>query len=72
MANIEGISTRKNEQGEITHVTIDIQKHKEIIPMLEQMGVIEKSTFQKEFDESFSLEEARNILFERIENKWKR
>ena len=72
MANIEGISTQKNEQGEITHVTIDIQKHKEIIPVLEQMGVIEKSAFQKEFDDSFSLEDARNILFERIENKWKR
>lgn len=60
MARIAGIATQKNTKGEITHVTIDVKKHREIItPVLEKLGVIEKSKFVSEWENAISIEEFR-------------
>ncbi len=60
MPRIAGITTKKNVKGKITHVTIDVQKHKQaIIPVLNQLGVIEKTEFQKDCEGAISIEEAR-------------
>ncbi len=58
MANIDGISTIKNAKGEITHVTIDIQKHQELIPLLQKMGALERPDFEKECERALSVEES--------------
>lgn len=59
MPRIAGVTTQKNTRGEITHVTIDVKKHKEAItPVLYKMGVLEKTKFQKEFEKGVGVEEA--------------
>ena len=55
MAQVAGITTKKNTKGELTHVTINVKKHKErITPMLEELGVVKKSTFKQEWDEALA------------------
>lgn len=60
MPNIAGVTTKKDFRGNITHVTISLKKHKEIIlPVLEQLGVIKKSQFDIDFESGITVEEFR-------------
>ena len=73
MARIAGIATKKNTRGEITHVTIDVQKHRELItPMLYELGVIEKTTFQQECESAIPLEAFRKKVHKRINTAWQK
>jgi hypothetical protein len=71
MAQIAGVSTLKNDKGDITHVTIDVKKHKEIItPVLRHLGVIGKTKFQKECEGGLSVEEAKKSSLKFIDEIW--
>ena len=59
MAKIAGITTKKNTKGQVTHVTIDVKKHKDKIPMLTEIGVLPKTDFQKQWEDGLTVEEAR-------------
>ncbi len=73
MPRIAGITIKKNGKGKITQVTIDVQKHKQAItPVLNQLGVIEKTQFQKEFEEGYTIKEAKAISLKHIEDVWKK
>lgn len=67
MPRIAGIATKKNTKGEITHVTINVEKHREVItPMLYELGVIVKTKFQKECESAITLEDFRKKMHGRI------
>lgn len=75
MARIAGVTTQKDTKGNLTHVTINLKKHKAVLPLLEQMGVIEKSELQKMMDSGkwFTIEEARAHTHEFIKKlPWKK
>ncbi len=56
-----GIETFTNKKGEITHIKIDVNKHKDIIPYLTQQGLIVEDDFDKEWNDltNLTIEEAR-------------
>jgi selenocysteine-specific translation elongation factor len=71
MPNVAGITTKKDSDGKITHVTIDVQQHKEkITPMLYELGVMEKTAFQIECENGYSIEEARALTLNYLRTKW--
>ncbi len=71
MAQIAGIKTQKNTKGEITHVTINIKKHKELItPVLEELGVLQKSKFMQEYEKGITIEESKKRVFAKIDSLW--
>jgi hypothetical protein len=73
MPRIAGVATQKNTKGEITHVTIDVKKHKEFVePMLAQLGVKEKTKFEKDWERGISIEEARKRSLNFIDKMWKK
>ena len=72
MARVAGITTQKNTKGEITHVTIDLKKRKEVIPMLEELGVMEKTPFMQEFEKGITIEESRKRAHAKIDSLWKK
>ena len=73
MPRIAGVATQKNTKGEITHLTIDVKKHKDIVaPLLEQLGVKTKSKFEEDWERGVSLEEVRVNLHRRIKELWKK
>ena len=73
MPRIAGVATQKNTKGEITHLTIDVKKHKDIVaPLLEQLGVKTKSKFEEDWEGGITLEEARTNLHRRIKELWKK
>lgn len=73
MPQVAGVKTKKNLKGEVTHVTFDISKHKETItPILNQLGVIPKTDFQKRCDNAVSVEEARKISINHLREIWKK
>lgn len=73
MTRIAGVVTEKNAKGEITYVTINVKKHKAVImPLLQQMGVIEKSDFMQEFEKGLSVKEARKLSLQHIDELWKK
>lgn len=70
-----GIETKLNKKGEITHITIDVKKHKDIIPLLTEKGFIEEDDFDKEWKNptNMTLEEAKRRMLENIEKfPWKK
>lgn len=73
MPNVKGITTIKNEEGKITHVTIDVQEYKEVItPMLYELGVMEKTAFQVECEKGISIEESRKKIHAKIDSLWQK
>ena len=73
MPRIAGVATQKNTKGEITHLTIDVKKHKDIVaPLLEQLGMKIKSKFEEDWERGISLEEARKNSHDFIRKMWKK
>ena len=73
MPRIAGVATQKNTKGEITHLTIDVKKHKNIVaPLLEQLGVKPKSKFEADWERGITLEEFRKNLHKRTKELWKK
>ena len=73
MPRIAGVATQKNTKGEITHLTIDVKKHKDIVaPLMEQLAVKATSKFEEDWERGMTLEEARANLHGRIKELWKK
>ena len=73
MAQIAGITTKKNLRGEVTHVTIDIKKHKDKIPMLTEIGVLQKTKFEERCEGALTIEELRSRVHKHINSlEWKK
>ena len=73
MPRIAGVATQKNTKGEITHLTIDVKKHKDIVaPLMEQLAVKATSKFEDDWERGITLEEARANLHGRITELWKK
>ena len=72
MPRIAGVAAQKNTKGEITHLTIDVKKHKEFVaPILAQLGVKEKTQFEKDWERGITPEELRQNLHKRIKELWR-
>ena len=73
MPRIAGVATQKNTKGEITHLTIDVKKHKKMVaPLLEQLGVKAKIKFEEDWERGITLEEARKNSHDFIRKMWKK
>ncbi len=73
MARIAGIATQKNTRGEITHVTFNIKKHQQVIPLLKELGIVSKTKFERECEEGITLDELDNRLTKHIKKlPWKK
>lgn len=74
MARIAGVVVKKNTKGELTHVTIDVKKHKEAIaPFLDQIGLSTITTFQLDRERGVNLEEFRKRMHKHIDDlPWKK
>jgi hypothetical protein len=73
MARIAGVATKKNTRGEITHVTINVEKHRALItPMLYELGVIENTAFQQECEQAIPLEDFRKKMHKRVNAAWQK
>ena len=70
MAAIAGVTTKKNQQGKLTHVTVDVRKHKQVIPMFEEIGLIQKTDFQKRCEDAITVEELRTRVHKRLKQLW--
>lgn len=73
MPRIAGVVTEKNAKGEITFVKINVKKHRDtIMPVLEKMGVVEKSEFMQEFDKGVPVKTGFKIVKDHINDLWKK
>lgn len=71
MIDIEGIETQTNQNGEITHLTLDVVKYKDILePILEQLAHAKKEAFDKKWETGISPEQLKENLHKRIEAIW--
>jgi hypothetical protein len=73
MAGIAGVTTKKNTRGQITHITVDVRKHKEVIPMFNEIGLMPKTKFQLECEKGFTVEKTRQELLAHVRSfPWKK
>ncbi len=73
MGQLPGVKVKKNVRGEITHVQIDLKKNQQVIPLLKQMGLLEKTPFEKEVETALTVEEARKHTLDFIHSlPWKK
>lgn len=74
MAKIAGVKTTKNAKGESVSITIDLKKRKEAIPVLTEIGLLEKSDAQKriENNEYLGIEDAHRRTLTHIKQSWEK
>lgn len=67
MTDVAGVSTLKNEEGKVTHITFEVDKHKEFLqPILKDLGVIEKTRFRQNFENAMTAEEVRASVYKQL------
>lgn len=74
MASIAGVTTRKDDNGMLTHVTVDLKKHPEALSLLKQIGLIGKNEYKQENEQSewLTVEEAKVLSLKHIDEIWKK
>lgn len=72
MAAIAGITTKKNTRGQITHITVDVRKHKEVIPMFNEIGLLPKTKFEELCEKGTPIEEAFDEVKNHIRSLWQK
>jgi hypothetical protein len=72
MPRIAGVTTQKDTKGNITHVTINLKKHRAAVPALQQLGLMEKDQFDIDFENGMTIEESRRLLHEKIDRLWEK
>jgi hypothetical protein len=73
MPQIAGVTTKKNVKGEITHVTINVKKHEAVItPVLEEMGVLKKMSFQERYEKAYTIEQMKQMTLTHLRSIWKK
>jgi hypothetical protein len=73
MASIAGVTTKKNAREQITHVTVDVRKHKEVIPMFNEIGLMPKTKFQEQCEKGTLADVARQELIAHVRSfPWKK
>ena len=50
MAKIAGVTNIRNAKGELTHIRIDVKKHKDKMVMLKEMGLVPKTKILQSWD----------------------
>ena len=70
MAAIAGVTTKKNAKGQLTHVTVNVKKHTAVIPMFKELGLLSKTTFQKERENGITVNQLKDSLLEQIDELW--
>ncbi len=58
MAAKSGIALKKNAEGNLTHVAIDVRKHPQAIPLLKEAGLLPKTQFENDCEGALTHEEA--------------
>jgi len=53
MTRIAGIQIEKDSKGRLAYARFNLKKHPEVIELLHKVGAIEKSEFDKEFEEGW-------------------
>ena len=66
MARIAGVSTTKDVKGNLDTITINLKKHKAAVPVLRELGLLEKSQFEKDWESGISLEEVHQELIDMV------
>jgi len=70
MARIVGITTQKDTKGNITKVTIDVKKHRDILtPLLEHLASKDSDAFEKEWAAAKTSGSPVEEVFDRLETK---
>ncbi len=72
MAAIVGITTKKNTRQQITHITVYARKHKEVIPMFNEIGLLPKTKFQKQCEKGTPIEGAFDEVKTHIKSLWRK
>lgn len=73
MARIAGVKTVKNTKGDITHITVDVRKHPEVATSLQQLGLMEKTQFEKDCENATPVKEAFQKVYDHINSlKWQK
>ena len=68
MTKLAGISLRKNTEGHITHITIEVDKHKELMqPLLKQLGIDEETETEQKYSNALSLKESLQSTIELVD-----
>ena len=71
MPNVSGVELETNAKGQITYARFNLKKHGDaIMPILKDLGAVEKTEFQKEWEKAISVDECFDRVLKIVEEKW--
>ena len=71
MAQVAGITVERTARGHLMYARIDLRKHAKFIPMLKEMGIEEKSPYDRKFVEKIKSQEGMSAVKIKTEDIWK-
>jgi hypothetical protein len=70
MAEIAGVTTKNDAMGNLEEIRINIKKNPDAIGKLKSVGLIEKTPFEKKYDEASGVDEVFDRLMKHIDETW--
>ncbi len=70
MAGITGVTTKKDAKGNLAEIRINTKKNPDAIGKLKSIGLIEKTPFEKKFEQAADVDEVFDRLIKHIEDTW--
>ena len=67
MARVAGIQIEKDKKGRVAYVRINVKKHPEFIPQLEQLGAISEDEFEKMWKTGITGDQLFGTLHKKID-----
>lgn len=69
MTKVAGVSIQENEEGKVTHLIFEVDKHQAFLqPVLIDLGIVEKTKFREDFDNAMTAEEVWASVYKTIDH----
>lgn len=72
MSQIPGVALLRNAEGQITHVTVDVQQHTAVLALLEEWNLLGKESFEDGIQNGYSIETSRQRSHDHIDRLWQK
>lgn len=70
MAKIAGVTTKRDTKWRLSEITINAIKHPDVVGRLKEMGLVEKSQFEKDCEKGITVDEARELSINHLRSIW--
>ena len=70
MSNVTGVTIQKDNNGQLTHVSVDLIENPKALALLQEIGLVEKTEFERECEKGMDVHTFRRRAKDEVSKTW--